>query len=131
MLSRMQEIRTVGLLKFMRNIHAHRSQQIQAGRFESEEALCTYLLAPFPFLLMAVYEADERHRLTPRFQHVVEAKVVADKTSFESLARQASGETQEAGHHDNPILGSWSSMTMEESNTNSQQRTMSADSENL
>jgi serine/threonine protein kinase len=131
MLSRMQEIRTVGLLKFMRNIHAHRSQQIQAGRFESEEALCTYLLAPFPFLLMAVYEADERHRLTPRFQHVVETKVVAEKTSFESLARQASGETQEAGHHDNPILGSWSSTTMEESNTNSQQRTMSADSENL
>ena len=56
------------MLKFIRNIYAHRAQQVQAGRFESEETLLAYLLEPFPFLLMAVYEADERHRLTSLFE---------------------------------------------------------------
>jgi serine/threonine protein kinase len=116
-LSQMQEIRSVGLLKFMRNIHAHRSQQIQAGRFESEEALCSYLLAPFPFLLMAVYDADERHHLTTRFQRVVETEDVSEKI-----------EAGEEGHNDNPILGaSWSSMTVQGDSTDSQNHARSSD----
>ena len=52
----------------MRNLYAHRAQQVSAGRFESEEALLLYLLDPFPFFFMAVYRADERHGITPRFQ---------------------------------------------------------------
>ena len=52
----------------MRNIYAHRAQQVEAGRFPSEADLCTWLLEPFPFLLMGVYEADERHRLSTLFE---------------------------------------------------------------
>ena len=63
-----KEIRSVGLLKFMRNIYAHRAQQVEAGRFPSEQDLCMWLLEPFPFLLMGVYEADERHRLSTMFE---------------------------------------------------------------
>ena len=62
-----KHIRSVGLLKFMRNIYAHRAQQVEAGRFETELVLCTWLLDPFPFLLMGVYEADQIHALTPLF----------------------------------------------------------------
>ena len=68
----------MGMLKFMRNIYAHRSQQIQAGRFESEEAMCAYLLRPFPFLLMGVYEADERHRLSTMFEERREEAAAAE-----------------------------------------------------
>lgn len=59
-----KEVRSVGLLKFIRNLDTHAGQMVNAGRFESEDALRHYLLDPFPWLLMAVYAADERHRLT-------------------------------------------------------------------
>ena len=48
-----KEIRTVGLLKLIRNLAVHGPQMVNAGRFESEEALHRYLLEPFPWLLMA------------------------------------------------------------------------------
>eukprot|EP01045_Picozoa_sp_COSAG04_P006008 COSAG04_NODE_288_length_17855_cov_32.496621_7_plen_648_part_00 len=59
-----KEIRSVGLLKFIRNCDAHGGQMVSAGRFESEDALQHYLLDPFPWLLMAVWETDKRHGLT-------------------------------------------------------------------
>jgi serine/threonine protein kinase len=62
-----KEIRSVGLLRFIRNMNAHRLQQVEANRFESEEAVIQYLLEPFPWLLAAVYAADERHRLSTLF----------------------------------------------------------------
>jgi hypothetical protein len=64
-----KQIRSVGLLRFLRNLNAHRVQQVEAGRFESEEALVEYLLQPFPWLLAAVYAIDERQRIA----EVVEA----------------------------------------------------------
>jgi hypothetical protein len=73
-----KEIRSVGLLKFMRNIYAHRAQQVEAGRFPSEQDLCMWLLEPFPFLLMGVYEADERHRLSTMFEERREEDAAAE-----------------------------------------------------
>ncbi len=58
------ETRSVGLLRFIRNLDAHAVQMVSAGRFESEDALQHYLLDPFPWLLMAVYRADMKHQLT-------------------------------------------------------------------
>ena len=63
-----KEIRSVGLLKFMRNIYAHRAQQVEAGRFQSELDVCTWLLEPFPFLLMGVYQADKQHKMSTMFE---------------------------------------------------------------
>lgn len=59
-----KEIRTVGLLKFIRNLSAHAGQTVSVGRFESEDALWHYMLDPFPWLMMAVYRTDEKHGLT-------------------------------------------------------------------
>lgn len=59
-----KEIRSVGLLKFIRNVDAHAGQMVKAGRFESEDHLRRYLLEPFPWLLMAVYQVDQRHDFT-------------------------------------------------------------------
>ena len=60
---------------------AARAQHVRDGRFESDMALCTYLLEPFPFLLMAAYKADERHGLTYRFEGSTGS---GDKTGNES-----------------------------------------------
>ena len=62
----------------MRNIYAHRAQQVEAGRFPSEQDLCMWLLEPFPFLLMGVYEADERHRLSTMFEERREEDAAAE-----------------------------------------------------
>ena len=48
-----KEIRTVGLLKLIRNLAVHGPQMDNAGRFESEDALHHYLIDPFPWLVMA------------------------------------------------------------------------------
>ena len=62
-----KEIRSVGLLKFLQSVYAQRAQHVEALRFPSEPELCTWLLEPFPFLMMGVYEADQRHRLSSLF----------------------------------------------------------------
>lgn len=59
-----KDIRTVGLLKFIRNLDAHAGQQVNAGRFESEDAMRHYLVDPFPWLLMAVFTTDAECGLT-------------------------------------------------------------------
>ena len=64
-----KEIRSVGLLKFIRNVYSQRAHHIEAGRFESEMALCTWLLEPFPFLLTGVYQVDARYQLTHTVAH--------------------------------------------------------------
>ena len=56
-----KEIRTVGLLKFIRNLNVHAEQQVVTGRFESVEHLHQYLISPFPWLLIGVYVADAKH----------------------------------------------------------------------
>jgi hypothetical protein len=56
--------RMVGLLKTIRNVaFAHRSQHVQFGRFDSEEDVMRYMIDPFPWLLMAVYELDHKHKI--------------------------------------------------------------------
>ena len=35
----------------------------QAGRFDTEEDVLRYMLDPFPWLLMAVYELDKEHKI--------------------------------------------------------------------
>ena len=35
----------------------------QAGRFDSEEDVLRYMLDPFPWLLMAVYQLDQEHKI--------------------------------------------------------------------
>ena len=62
-----KEIRSVGMLKFLRNIWTHRAQIMEAGRFESEDAVAHYLLDPFPWLLIEVYVADVQYGLTALF----------------------------------------------------------------
>ena len=59
-----KEIRSVGYLKFIRNMDAHAGQAVQAGRFESVDTLWHYLLDPFPWLLMAVFCAHQQHGST-------------------------------------------------------------------
>jgi hypothetical protein len=57
--------RMVGLLKMIRNVaFAHRSQNVQAGRFETEEDVMRYVLDPFPWLLMEVYTLDQEHAIS-------------------------------------------------------------------
>jgi hypothetical protein len=56
--------RMVGLLKTIRNVaFAHRSQHVLVGRFHSEEDVLRYMLDPFPWLLMAVYQLDQEHKI--------------------------------------------------------------------
>lgn len=58
------QIRSVGLLKFMRNVYVHRAQMVENERFEDEDAVCHYLLDPFPWLFMAVRRLDEKHGMS-------------------------------------------------------------------
>jgi hypothetical protein len=54
----------VGLLKTIRNVaFAHRSQHVQFGRFDSEKDVMRYMVDPFPWMLMAVYELDHKHKI--------------------------------------------------------------------
>eukprot|EP01043_Picozoa_sp_COSAG02_P009543 COSAG02_NODE_326_length_24603_cov_123.455681_2_plen_787_part_00 len=62
-----KEIRSVGLLKFIRNVSVHGEQMLQMNRFESKDALQHYLIDPFPWLLIAVFEADEKHRFSDKW----------------------------------------------------------------
>jgi serine/threonine protein kinase len=54
--------RMVGLLKTIRNVaFAHRSQHVQFGRFDTEEDVMAYIIDPFPWLLMTVFQLDQEH----------------------------------------------------------------------
>ncbi len=57
-----KEIRTVGLLKFVRNLNAHKAENVETGRFESEDAVANYILSSLPWLLMTVHTLDAKHR---------------------------------------------------------------------
>jgi hypothetical protein len=54
---------------------------VSAGRFESEDALRHYLLDPFPWLLMVVYENDIKHRFTAQESPAPEAQAGAATTT--------------------------------------------------
>jgi hypothetical protein len=57
--------RTVGLLKTIRNVaFAHRSQHVQFGRFDTEEDVMRYMIDPFPWLLMMVFQLDQEHKIS-------------------------------------------------------------------
>jgi hypothetical protein len=56
-----KELRAVGLLKFMHHALYNSRELISAGGFQNEEILWRYILAPFPWLLMAVYTGDVKH----------------------------------------------------------------------
>jgi hypothetical protein len=86
--------RMVGLLKTIRNIaFAHRSQHVQAGRFDSEEDVLRYMLDPFPWLLMAVYQLDREHHIVGSVaeQAFVKTSDSAATTDGESTSREGSG----------------------------------------
>ena len=57
-----KQIRCVGLLKFIRNLFAHKTEAVERGRFESETAIAQYILSSLPWLLMAVHTLDARHK---------------------------------------------------------------------
>ena len=59
-----KEIRCVGLLKFVRNLYAHKTEAVDKGRFESEAAIVDYFLSSLPWLLMAVHTLDGKHKIT-------------------------------------------------------------------
>jgi hypothetical protein len=60
----MMNRRMVGLLKMIRNVaFAHRSQHVQFGRFDTEEDVMRYMVDPFPWLLMAVFNLDQEHSI--------------------------------------------------------------------
>ena len=47
---------------FLRNVgYAHRNQHVAIGRFTSEEQLMTWLLEPFPWLVLGVYRLEQAH----------------------------------------------------------------------
>jgi serine/threonine protein kinase len=56
-----KQVRSVGLLKFLRNVHAHRFEAVEGGRFESENEILGYLLDGFPWLLITVHTLDGKH----------------------------------------------------------------------
>ena len=65
----------------------------QAGRFDTEEDVLRYMLDPFPWLLMAVYELDQEHKIAGS---VVEASAKtaesgAATTDGESTSREDTG----------------------------------------
>jgi serine/threonine protein kinase len=56
-----KQIRSVGLMKFIRNVYAHRFEAVEVGRFESEGEILGYLMDSFPWLLMIVHTLDGKH----------------------------------------------------------------------
>ena len=64
----------------------------QASRFDSEEDVLRYMLDPFPWLLMAVYQLDQEHKIAGS---VIEASAkTADSaatTDGESTSREDTG----------------------------------------
>jgi hypothetical protein len=64
----------------------------QAGRFDSEEDVLRYMLDSFPWLLMAVYELDQEHKIAGSVIEV-SAKTVnsAATTDGESTSREDTG----------------------------------------
>ena len=57
-----KRIRCVGLLKFVRNLSAHKAEHLAAGRFESEAAIVDYIRLSLPWLLMTVHTFDAQHK---------------------------------------------------------------------
>jgi hypothetical protein len=95
----MKNRRMVGLLKMIRNVaFAHRSQHVQAGRFETEEDVLSYMLNPFPWLLMAVYQLDHEHKIAGSVAEQASAKTSgsAATTDGESTSREDSGKSGKA-----------------------------------
>ena len=86
--------RIVGLLKMIRNVaFAHRSQHVQAGRFETEEDVLSYMMNPFPWLLMVVYQLDQEHKIAGSVAEQAPAKTSdsAATTDGESTSREDPG----------------------------------------
>jgi hypothetical protein len=86
--------RMVGLLKMIRNVaFAHRSQHVQAGRFDSEEDVLRYMLDPFPWLLMAVYELDQEHKIAGSVSEQASARTSDSAATMdgESTSREDAG----------------------------------------
>jgi hypothetical protein len=68
---------------------------VQAGRFDSEEDVLSYMLNPFPWLLMAVYELDQEHKIAGSVIDQASAKTSdsAATTDGESTSREDSGKS--------------------------------------
>ena len=66
----------------------------QAGRFDTEEDVLRYMLDPFPWLLMAVYQLDQEHKIAGS---VVEASTKAlqqsGRSNSEDYAATTDGES--------------------------------------
>jgi hypothetical protein len=84
--------RMVGLLKTIRNVaFAHRSQHVLLGRFDTEEDVMRYMLDPFPWLLMTVYQLDQEHKIAGSVAEQASAKTSDSAvTTDEGTSRDAS-----------------------------------------
>jgi serine/threonine protein kinase len=119
-----KSIRTVGLLKLIRNVgFAHRNQHVERGRFLSEEHVIEWCLQPFPWLTTTVYRLQQKHP---------ELWLEGQATS---ITMAGPGVTPSFDSTDNPILDmssedvSWSSVTIEGTSVDSERQVRSLDSE--
>ena len=85
-----KEIRTVGMLKFIRNVYVHRAQMVDMGRFEDEDAVMHYLLDPYPWLFLAVHKLDDQHGMSTGGMQEVSALARAF-VSADNAARESAG----------------------------------------
>jgi hypothetical protein len=86
--------RMVGLLKTIRNVgFAHRSQHVQFGRFDTEEDVMRYMIDPFPWLLMAVFNLDQEHSIAGSV-----ATTASDKGATTSGGEATTDDEAKAGY---------------------------------
>jgi serine/threonine protein kinase len=91
-----KEIRTVGLLKFARNLNAHKAENVETGRFESEEAIADYILSSLPWLLMTVHTLDAKYNEARMIEDADKPQSQEDKTLRMSFATNAMRSTDSA-----------------------------------
>ena len=65
----------------------------QAGRFDTEEDVLRYMLDPFPWLLMVVYQLNQEHKVAGSVVDQASARTSdsAATTDGESTSREDSG----------------------------------------
>ena len=89
--------RCIGLLKFVRNLYAHKAEHVEHGRFESEAAIADYIRLSLPWLLMTVHTLDAKHKQSSVAAEQLDTSAVMseeDKRLRRSLAANVSWDGQ-------------------------------------
>jgi hypothetical protein len=77
----------------------------QAGRFDTEEDVLRYMLDPFPWLLMAVYQLNQEHKVAGS---VVEASAKTLQQSGRSVSEDSAATTDgESTSHEDTAKKKW------------------------